>query len=198
MYKLPKFLYNLKGVANSCAFCFKIMKKKTTAKKENQAESLAHKFEKLAESYFKKYPHIDEVKSEREKAQALENIRLGILPTMSGLCYALGLQDSKEFDSYSNKKGFSSLFQRLRLRLLRYWEASLSTGKGTSGVQSWLSVNACEYSKTKEQTAIKAPQINIVVVGKDGTKQALSDFSQSPNVIDVQALPVEQKKISAN
>lgn len=175
-----------------------IKKKKTVTKKENQAESLAHKFEKLADAYFKKYPHFDEVKTEHEKVQALENIKLGILPTLSGLCYALGLQDSQEFDSYSKKKGFSSIFQRLRLRLLRYWESSLATGKGTSGVQSWLSVNSCEYSKSKEQQAIKAPQINIVVVGKDGTKQALSDFSQSPNVIDVQALPVEQKKISAN
>lgn len=163
-----------------------IKKKKTAAKKENQAESLAHKFEKLADSYFKKYPHIDESKTDIEKAQALENIKLGILPTLSGLCYALGLQDSQEFDSYSKKKGFSSLFQRLRLRLLRYWESSLATGKGTSGVQSWLSVNACEYSKTKEQQAIKAPQINIVVVGKDGTKQALNDFTNG-TIIDTQA-----------
>lgn len=161
-------------------------KKKTTVKEKNQAETLAHKFEKLADLYFKKYPHIDEVKTDLEKCKAFENVRVGILPTMSGLCYALGLQDSQEFDSYAKKKGFSFLFNRLRLRLLRYWEASLATGKGTSGVQSWLSVNACEYSKTKEQTAIKAPQINIVVVGKDGTKQALNDFTQGA-IVDTQA-----------
>lgn len=174
------------------------MKKKKTTKNGNQAETLANKFDKLADSYFKKYPHIDEAKTDGEKAQALENVKLGILPTLSGLCYALGLQDSKEFESYSKKKGFSFLFQRLHLRLLRYWESSLATGKGTSGIQSWLSVNACEYSKTKEQQAIKAPQINIVVVGKDGNKQALSDFSNSSNIIDIQAIPAEPKKISAS
>lgn len=143
--------------------------------------------ETIAEEYFKKFPRIDEAKTEAEKLKAKEYQQAGILPTMSGLCLKLGFYSWNQWADYEKKRLFRATFEGLRLRLLSYWESSLATGRGTQGVTSWINyvTEGSFLGKTQEKQGFSGG-VAVVVVGSDGSRQALTDILAAQNSTQVQ------------
>lgn len=142
---------------------------------------------KLAEEYFKKFPRIDEAKTEADKLRAKEYQQAGILPTMSGLCLKLGFYSWSQWQIYENKRLFKATFEGLRLRLLSYWESSLATGRGTQGVTSWINyvTGGSFLGKTQEKQGFSGG-VAVVVIGSDGSRQALTDILAAQNTTQIQ------------
>lgn len=130
--------------------------------------------EALVNEYFSKYPHIDEAKDEAEKQEAIANLTAGILPTISGLCYYIGLSSINEWSALKNKHKYKRLCDKIILGLSRFWEAASATGKGQTGVSNWLDT----FANFPQKQALSDNRLscNIVVIGTDGNKQALSDI----------------------
>lgn len=143
--------------------------------------------EAIANKYFANFPKLEDAKTDAEKLTALQNQNAGILPTLSGLSLKLGFYTLKQFEEYAHKPKFRATFEGLRLRLLSYWETALGTGKGTQGVSNWLNyVTAGEFlGKTQEKQGLSGG-VAVVVVGSDGSRQALTDILAAQNSTQVQ------------
>ena len=152
--------------------------------------STPEQVEKIAQEYFSRFPRLDETKTPEEKALAIENQTLGNLPTLSGLCLKLGFCDIRQFNDYEQKKRFSSVFRGLRTRLLSYWESLLASGRGSAGVNNWLSyVSGGEFcNKTAENQGVRGGSVAVVVIGSDGSRQTLADILQAQNPPQIQSV----------
>ena len=169
----------------------------TQKAKFNTAEEL----ETLANEYFAKYPHIDEAKTEAEKQEAVTNLTNGILPTFSGLCYYIGLTSLKDWYLWEKKAKYKAVCARIILGLTRFWEAASATGKGQTGVSNWLDT----FANFPQKQALSDNRLscNIVVIGTDGNKQALSDIInatqaqriQGTRTIEAQAQPIKPEAL---
>ena len=130
--------------------------------------------EVLANEYFSKYPHVDEAKDPTQKLEAVTNLTNGILPTFSGLVYYIGMNQLSDRQTLSKKHKYKVICGRIMLRLTRFWEAASATGKGQTGVSNWLDT----FANFPQKQALSDNRLscNIVVIGTDGNKQALSDI----------------------
>lgn len=131
--------------------------------------------ETLANEYFSKYPHIDEAATEAAKQEAITNLTNGILPTFSGLCYYIGLTSLKDWYSWEKKAKYKAVCARIILGLTRFWESASATGKGQTGVSNWLNVFG-NFPQNQGLNDSNKLSCQIVVIGTDGNKQALSDI----------------------
>ena len=61
------------------------------------------------------------------------------------------------------------------MRLSRYWESASATGKGQTGVSNWLNTFA-NFPQNQGLNDSGKLSCQIVVIGTDGNKQALSDI----------------------
>lgn len=153
--------------------------------------------ETLVNEYFAKYPHIDEAKTEAEKQEAIANLTAGILPTISGLCYYIGLSSINDWSLLKNKHKYKRLCDKIILGLSRFWEAASATGKGQTGVSNWLNAFG-NFPQNQGLNDSGKLSCNIVVIGTDGNKQALSDIInatqaqriQGTRTIEAQAQPL--------
>lgn len=159
--------------------------------------------ETRSERYFKKFPHIDEAETPEEINKAKEYQTLGILPTLSGLSLAIGLKDWRDFNRYASKGKYKGVFMALKSRLLRYWETALATGRGAQGVTAWLNaLTGGEMLQNQGLNDSNKMSCQIVVIGTDGNKQALSDIInatqaqriQGTKTIDTTAQTIDRKQ----
>ena len=170
-------------------------------KKKKDKFSTVEELEKLTNAYFKKYPHIDDATTESERVKAKDNLINGILPTISGLCYYIGLESINDWNLLKNKKKYKGACDKIILRLSRYWEAASATGRGQTGVTNWLNAfaNFPQNQGLENQSRLSCA---VVVIGADGNKQALSDIISSAQAqriqglktIEAQAEPVKKEK----
>jgi hypothetical protein len=108
---------------------------------------------------------------------------------MSGLCLKLGFCDLKQFDDYEKKPRFRAVFKAVRLRLLSYWETALATGKGTQGVTNWINyVTSGAFLGKSADVSGGRGAVAVVVVGADGSRQALSDILTASNTPQIQSV----------
>jgi hypothetical protein len=135
----------------------------------------AEELETLANEYFKNYPYIDDCKELIDKQKAVENLINGILPTISGLCYYIGLNSINDWNTLKNKQKYKRTCEKIILRLSRYWESASATGKGQTGVSNWLNAFG-NFPQNQGLNDSGKLSCNIVVIGTDGNKQALSDI----------------------
>lgn len=142
---------------------------------------------RLADEYFAKFPKIEEAETDADKLKAKEYQNAGILPTMSGLCIKLGFYSWEQWNIYEQKKIFRSTFQALRLRLLSYWEGVLPTGRGAQGVSAWINyVTGGSFLGKSADFVGSRGAVAVVVVGADGSRQALSDILTAANTPQIQ------------
>lgn len=135
----------------------------------------AEELETLANEYFKNYPYIDDCKELIDKQTAVDNLMNGILPTISGLCYYIGLNSINEWNTLKNKQKYKRICDKIILRLSRYWESASATGKGQTGVSNWLNAFG-NFPQNQGLNDSNKLSCQIVVIGTDGNKQALSDI----------------------
>ena len=143
---------------------------KSTAKFKNVSE-----LEKLANEYFSRYPYLDDVTEASDIVKAKDNLALGILPTISGLCYFIGLESINDWQTLKNSKKYKHTCDKLTLRLCRYWESASATGRGQTGVSNWLDTFA-GFPQKQALSQENRGVCTVVVIGADGNKQALSDI----------------------
>lgn len=155
--------------------------------------------QEIAEEYFKKYPKLENAQTPEETSQAVDCLINGILPTLSGLCLKLGFHTIKQFDDYEKKRLFRSTFEGLRLRLLSYWESALGTGKGSQGVSAWINyTTGGAFLGKATESAGNRGAVAVVVVGADGSRQALSDIlqaSQTPQIQRVKTIDTTAQEV---
>lgn len=150
--------------------------------------------EALAREYFKKYPFTDDENlTPEEHRKAIENLTAGILPTISGLCYFIGLQSINEWYLLRNKQKFKRVCERLTLALTRFWEAASATGRGQTGVSNWLDTFA-NFPQKQALNQENRPAVAVVVIGSDGNKQALSDIISTAQAQRIQGIKTIEAK----
>lgn len=162
----------------------------------------AEELETLANEYFKNYPYIDDCKELIDKQTAVDNLINGILPTISGLCYYIGLNSINEWNTLKNKAKYKRICEKIILRLSRYWESASATGKGQTGVSNWLNAFG-NFPQNQGLNDSGKLSCNIVVIGTDGNKQALSDIInatqaqriQGTRTIEAQAQPIRPEAL---
>lgn len=146
-----------------------------TERKLSNKFSTVEELEKLVDEYFQKYPNIDDVEDNTDKLTAVANLTNGILPTLTGVCYKIGLNSLNDWQTLKNSKKYKRTCEKIILRLSRFWEAASATGRGQTGVSNWLDTFAGFPQKqalSQENRGVCA----VVVIGSDGNKQALSDI----------------------
>lgn len=155
--------------------------------KFNSVEEL----ETLVNEYFSKYPYIDDCQEQSDITKAKENLTNGILPTISGLCYYIGLKSINDWNTLKNRKKYTASCDKIILRLSRYWESASATGRGQTGVTNWLNTFAnFPTTQTTENKGVCA----VVVIGADGNRQALSDIINSAQAQRIQGLKTIEAK----
>ena len=166
-------------------------------KKSTIKFTTAEELETLANEYFSKYPYIDDCDELTDKQKAVDNLINGILPTISGLCYYIGLSSINDWNTLKNKQKYKRICDKIILRLSRYWESASATGKGQTGVTNWLNTFA-NFPQNQGLNDSGKLSCQIVVIGTDGNKQALSDIInatqaqriQGTRTIEAQAQPL--------
>lgn len=158
--------------------------------KFNSVEEL----ETLVNEYFSKYPYIDDCQEQSDINKAKENLTNGILPTISGLCYYIGLKSINDWNTLKNRKKYTASCDKIILRLSRYWESASATGRGQTGVTNWLNTFAnFPTAQTPENKGVCA----VVVIGSDGNRQALSDIINSAQAQRLQGIKTIEAKAEA-
>lgn len=148
------------------------------------------------EQYFAKFPNIEDNLEDNEYAEALRQLNLGIKPTLSGLAYKIGLTDVRQFETLRSVPKLRCLIDSTYLRLYRYWEAGLATGKGSASIEKWLKSRSSGVLVEEAKPQELAPKVAVIVIGADGSKQTLSSIIEqtqantSPQRVVSQAVKV--------